>query len=113
MLLQGTLVLVPPHLMNQWPSEICKFTGDALKVEVIKTVGDLGRISVKQVIPRDGHLARLGAECSARHATRSQRLFATLAPRSRRRTLSLRHPASSAAPSITRGSRSCPASGGG
>ena len=47
--LQGTLVLVPPHLMKQWPSEIRKFTGDALHVEVIKTVGDLGRMTIQQV----------------------------------------------------------------
>ena len=46
---KGTLVLVPPHLMNQWPAEIKKFTGNALRVEVMKTVADLGRMTVKQV----------------------------------------------------------------
>mmetsp|Transcript_22634 Transcript_22634/g.62827 ORF Transcript_22634/g.62827 Transcript_22634/m.62827 type:complete len:2149 (-) Transcript_22634:730-7176(-) len=46
---KGTLVLVPPHLMKQWPSEIKKFTGDALQVEAIKTVGDLGRVTVEEL----------------------------------------------------------------
>jgi site-specific DNA-cytosine methylase len=44
----ATLILVPAHLMNQWPKEISKFTGkNNFKVKVLKTMADFNRTSIK------------------------------------------------------------------
>ena len=31
---KATLVFAPPHLLRQWPREVKKFTGEALKVRI-------------------------------------------------------------------------------
>eukprot|EP00873_Tetraselmis_striata_P026775 jgi/Tetstr1/447039/TSEL_034496.t1 len=67
---KATLVLVPPHLMNQWPSEIHKFTGNRLKVEVVKTVGDLGRLTVEQLQDADVVVAASSLFRSAKYFER-------------------------------------------
>ncbi|CAM9534976.1 unnamed protein product, partial [Phaeothamnion confervicola] len=46
---KATLIVVPSHLMGQWPEEVKKFTGDALKVAKIMTLNDLNRLTVRQI----------------------------------------------------------------
>jgi len=46
---RATLIIVPTQLMNQWPKEIKKFTGDAMTVVVIKTIADLNKTTVKEI----------------------------------------------------------------
>jgi site-specific DNA-cytosine methylase len=49
----ATLILVPAHLMNQWPKEISKFTGKRFKVMVLKTMSDFNRTSIKDFMEAD------------------------------------------------------------
>ncbi|KAI5478763.1 hypothetical protein MNV49_004589 [Pseudohyphozyma bogoriensis] len=45
--LKATLTIVPPHLMNQWPSEIKRFASGDLNVISIKTMGDLKKYDIR------------------------------------------------------------------
>ena len=44
---KATVIVVPTQLIQQWRDEIDKFLGKTYKVVVIKTVGDLNRLTVK------------------------------------------------------------------
>ncbi|KAG5191268.1 hypothetical protein JKP88DRAFT_174699 [Tribonema minus] len=44
--LSATLIVAPPHLMKQWPSEVAKFAGTSLRVKLIKTLSDMSRLTV-------------------------------------------------------------------
>ncbi|KAK4048042.1 hypothetical protein OIO90_005943 [Microbotryomycetes sp. JL221] len=54
---KATLIVIPPHLCSQWPSEIKKFTkgspNGGLKVITIKDVADLKRNSIEDVQKAD------------------------------------------------------------
>ncbi|KAJ3007556.1 UNVERIFIED_CONTAM: hypothetical protein HDU68_003463, partial [Siphonaria sp. JEL0065] len=50
---KATLILVPGHLMEQWPSEIKKFTGDSLAIIIIKDVGFLNKLTVRDIQKAD------------------------------------------------------------
>ena len=47
---KATLVIVPKHLMAQWPSELRKFLGNRYKCLTIMGVGDLVRLTLKKVL---------------------------------------------------------------
>lgn len=47
---KATLVIVPKHLMAQWPSELNKFLGDRYKCLTIMSVGDLMRLTIPKVL---------------------------------------------------------------
>ncbi|KAI8849690.1 hypothetical protein BC829DRAFT_416581 [Chytridium lagenaria] len=51
--LKATLVLVPGHLLNQWPDEIRKFLGSSVKVEVIKDMNSLNRLAIADLQAAD------------------------------------------------------------
>ncbi|KAJ3211992.1 hypothetical protein HDU67_004137 [Dinochytrium kinnereticum] len=51
--LKATLVLVPGHLLNQWPDEIRKFLGNSIKVEVIKDMNSLNRLAIADLQAAD------------------------------------------------------------
>ncbi|KAJ3235803.1 hypothetical protein HDU81_000159 [Chytriomyces hyalinus] len=51
--LKATLILVPGHLLKQWPSEIAKFTGTSLSCITIKDVGSLNKISISDFMKAD------------------------------------------------------------
>lgn len=51
--LKATLVLAPSHLLKQWPSEIARFTGGALKTLTIATMADINKYSIKQLEAAD------------------------------------------------------------
>lgn len=44
-----TLVLAPSHLLKQWPKEVDKFTGGALKCLTFSTMTEINRTSIKEV----------------------------------------------------------------
>ena len=46
---KATLVLAPSHLLKQWPREIEKFSGGALKTATINTMADLNKLSIKDI----------------------------------------------------------------
>ena len=47
--LKATLVLAPSHLLRQWPREVEKFSGGALKVVTIATMADINKLTIKQL----------------------------------------------------------------
>ena len=49
----ATLVIVPAHLMGQWPAEIQKFLGTSKAVVVIRDLSCLNKITVKQIVDAD------------------------------------------------------------
>ncbi|KAJ3287354.1 hypothetical protein HK104_008647 [Borealophlyctis nickersoniae] len=46
---KATLIMVPSHLIKQWPSEIGKFTGNALTVIKITNLADLNKETIKGI----------------------------------------------------------------
>lgn len=51
---KATLIVVPPHLTNQWPSEIRKFTGESsYRVLKIQTQSDLNKTTIQQIMDAD------------------------------------------------------------
>lgn len=46
---KATLVVVPKHLVGQWPDEITKFLGTSKTVIVIKDMGSLNKLSIRDV----------------------------------------------------------------
>ncbi|KAJ3136566.1 hypothetical protein HK100_001549 [Physocladia obscura] len=50
---KATLVLVPGHLLKQWPSEINKFTGESLKTIVITDVSNLNKFTIRDIMKAD------------------------------------------------------------
>lgn len=45
----ATLVIVPKHLMGQWPEEVSKFLGKSKKVCCIKDMNSLNKLSIDEV----------------------------------------------------------------
>lgn len=51
---KATLIVVPPHLTNQWPSEIRKFTGEkTYRILKLQTQTDLNKTSIQQIMDAD------------------------------------------------------------
>ena len=46
---RATLVLAPSHLLKQWPKEVTKFSGGALKCVTISTMADINKLSIKDI----------------------------------------------------------------
>ncbi|EJD41795.1 hypothetical protein AURDEDRAFT_105919 [Auricularia subglabra TFB-10046 SS5] len=46
---KATLIIVPPHLGRQWVSEIEKFTGETYKYKLVNSLGDLNRLTIKDI----------------------------------------------------------------
>ena len=47
--LKATLVLAPSHLLKQWPKEVHKFSGGALKCVTIATMADINKLSIRDL----------------------------------------------------------------
>lgn len=50
---KATLVIVPGHLMGQWPSEVNKFLSLKKKVVAIKDLVDMNKLTVNDVLSAD------------------------------------------------------------
>jgi hypothetical protein len=50
---KATLVIVPTHLMGQWPKEVKKFLGSKTKVIEIKDIGSLNKLTVGDIMHAD------------------------------------------------------------
>ena len=46
---KATLVLAPSHLLKQWPREVQKFAGGALKCCTIATMADINKLTIKEI----------------------------------------------------------------
>lgn len=49
----GSLIVVPPHLTRQWDSEVKKFTGKRFKTCVVSTVSNLNSLKIEDVQEAD------------------------------------------------------------
>jgi hypothetical protein len=49
----ATLIVVPPHLIKQWPSEVKKFIDRKLTIVTLGTQADLNRVSIQEIINAD------------------------------------------------------------
>jgi SNF2 family DNA or RNA helicase len=50
---KATLVVVPGHLMGQWPREISKFCSDSKQVIIIKDMKQFNETSVADIMAAD------------------------------------------------------------
>lgn len=50
---KATLIIVPPHLPNQWKSEVKKFTGGKFEVLVIMSKADMNKITIESILEAD------------------------------------------------------------
>ncbi|KAI9007348.1 hypothetical protein BC832DRAFT_530709, partial [Gaertneriomyces semiglobifer] len=90
--LKATLIVVPPHLVEQWPSEINKFVGRELSILKIADVKDLSRHSIADFMAVDiiviasrifssdiywGHLTALAANGPLPSSVNGRRHFIT------------------------------------
>lgn len=50
---KATLVIVPSHLMGQWPREISKFLGSSKVVVTIKDIGSFNKLTVNDILQAD------------------------------------------------------------
>ncbi|KAK4703476.1 hypothetical protein P7C70_g2742, partial [Phenoliferia sp. Uapishka_3] len=51
--IKATLIIVPAHLTNQWPSEMKKFAADGFKLVTLKDINDLKKNTVQDFIDAD------------------------------------------------------------
>lgn len=49
----ATLVIVPAHLMGQWPDEIDKFLGGSKKTVTIKDMNSMNRVTIQDIMDAD------------------------------------------------------------
>ena len=71
---RATLVIVPAHLMGQWPREIEKFLGKKVKVCVIKDMTSFNNLSVDEVMEADIVVANFGVLSGEKYFQRLGRL---------------------------------------
>ncbi|KAK6360599.1 hypothetical protein TWF730_006737 [Orbilia blumenaviensis] len=57
---KGTLIIVPGHLVDQWASEIIKFTGRTFKVIIVKSMTTLRTLTIKAIKAADIILIPMG-----------------------------------------------------
>jgi hypothetical protein len=70
---KATLVVVPAHLMGQWPKEIQKFTKSAMKVCVINTMASFNSLTMKEVESADIIVVNFTVWSSDKYLTRLAR----------------------------------------
>ncbi|CAE6454320.1 unnamed protein product [Rhizoctonia solani] len=63
----ATVIVVPPHLVLQWPSEVKKFTAKEFKVVVAKDQKDLNGVAIQDIIDADIVITASGTFKSDRH----------------------------------------------
>ncbi|KAI9092807.1 hypothetical protein DFS34DRAFT_583593 [Phlyctochytrium arcticum] len=51
--IKATLIIVPAHLLAQWPAEIAKFTGSAFNVLTLVHIGSLNKVSIQEIMDAD------------------------------------------------------------
>ncbi|KAJ1308686.1 hypothetical protein OPQ81_004377 [Rhizoctonia solani] len=66
-LTNATLIVVPPHLVLQWPSEVKKFTAKEFKVVVVKDQKDINNNTIQDIVDADIVIAASGTFKSERH----------------------------------------------
>ncbi|KAH7343761.1 hypothetical protein B0J17DRAFT_713921 [Rhizoctonia solani] len=66
-LTNATIIVVPPHLVLQWPSEVKKFTAKEFKVVVVKDQKDLNGSTIQDIIDADIVITASGVFKSDRH----------------------------------------------
>ena len=70
----ATLVVIPAHLMGQWPNEIKKFVGSSKKVAVITDMNSFNKLTVEEVQKADIVLVNFKVLCTDKYFERLARL---------------------------------------
>ena len=71
---RATLVIVPAHLMGQWPREIEKFLGKKIKVCLIKDMTSFNNLSIEEVVNADIVVVNFGVLSGEKYFQRLGRL---------------------------------------
>lgn len=71
---KATLVVVPKHLMGQWPEEVNKFLGTSKKVVIIKDLSSLNKVSVRDIQNADIVICSFALLSNEKYFTRLARL---------------------------------------
>ena len=71
---RATLVIVPAHLMGQWPREIEKFLGQKVKVCIIKDMTSFNNLSIEEVVNADIVVVNFGVLSGEKYFQRLGRL---------------------------------------
>jgi len=70
---KATLVVVPAHLMSQWPKECSKFLGSTKTVIVIKDMNNFNKITVDQILRADIVIVNFNVLCNDKYFHRLAR----------------------------------------
>lgn len=70
---KATLVVVPKHLMGQWPQEINKFLGLKRKVIVLKDMNSLNNLTIEEIQRADIVVVSFDVLSNAKYFTRLAR----------------------------------------
>lgn len=79
--LKATLVVVPKHLMGQWPQEVKKFVGMKRKVIVLQDMNSLNKITIEEMQAADIVVVSFAVLSNEKYFSRLAR-FAGVNPRS-------------------------------
>ena len=71
---QATLVIVPGHLMGQWPNEIKKFLGSKKSLIAIRNMQDFNKVTLEDLLKCDIVIANFTVLSNEKYFTRLARL---------------------------------------
>lgn len=70
----ATLVVVPSHLLGQWPEEVTKFCGKSKRVVTIKSMNEMNKVTIRDIIKADIVFVSFVVLCNESYYSRLSRL---------------------------------------